>query len=326
MRRREFISLLGSAIAWPLVAHAQHTGKVSRIGFLGPSSLALEHHLVDAFRQKLRELGHVEGENIAIEYRWAEGRDERLPSLAAELVRLNPDVIVTTGTPGTVAATQATSTIPIVFASSGNPVGTGIAASIARPGGNVTGFTIMAELEAKRLEILKEAVPGLSRIAVLWNPDNPAVREFYQQTRVAATRLGVTLQVVIEIRRVDDLKSAFATMGIARPDAMMVLADRELLAHRAEIVDFATNSRLPGMYPYREYVDAGGLMSYAPSNIDLFLRTAIYVDKILKGAKPADLPIQEPAKFELVISLRTARAIGLELPPILLSRADEVIE
>ena len=326
MRRREFITLLGGAATWPLAAQAQRTGKVSRIGFLGTSSPALERHLVDAFRKKLRELGHVEGENIAIEYRWAEGRDERLPSLAAELVRLNPDVIVTTGTPGTIAARQATSTIPIVFASSGNPVGAGLAASTARPGGNVTGFTIMAELEGKRLEILKEAIPRLSRIAVLWNPDNSVVREFYQQTRVAATRIGVTLQIVAEIRRIDDLKSAFSTVSSARPDAIMVLADRELLAHRAEIVNFAANSQLPGMYPYREYVDAGGLMSYAPSNIDLLLRTAIYVDKILKGTKPADLPVQEPTKFELVINLKTAKALGLEMPPLLLARADEVIE
>jgi putative tryptophan/tyrosine transport system substrate-binding protein len=327
MKRREFITLLGGATAvWPLVARAQQTGKVSRIGFLGTSSPSLERHLVDAFRQKLRELGHVEGENIAIEYRWAEGQDDRLPSLAAELVRLNPDVIVTTGTPGTLAAKQTTSTIPIVFASSGNPVEAGLAASLARPGGNVTGFTIMAELEGKRLEILKEAVPGLSRVAVIWNPANSVVREFYQQTRSAATALGVTLQTVAEVRRVDDLKDAFSTIANARPHAMMVLADRELLAHRMQIVNFAANSRLPGMYPYREYVDVGGLMSYAPSNIDLFLRTAIYVDKILKGTKPADLPIQEPTKFELVINVKTGKAIGLELSPMLLGRADEVIE
>ena len=246
--------------------------------------------------------------------------------MAAELVRLKPDVIVTTGTPGTLAAKQATSTIPIVFASSGNPAEAGLAASIARPAGNVTGFTITAELEGKRLEILKEAVPGLSRVAVLWNPANPVVREFYQQTRSAATALGVALQTVVEVRRVDDLKDAFSTIAKARPHAMMVLADRELLAHRMQIVNFAATSRLPGMYPYREYVDAGGLMSYAPSNIDLFLRTAIYVDKILKGTKPADLPVQEPTKFELVINLKTAKALGLDLPPKLLALADEVIE
>jgi len=327
MRRREFITLLGgAAAAWPLAALAQQTGKVFRIGFLGPSSPALERHLVDALRQKLRELGHVEGENLVIDYRWAEGQDEQLPSLAAELVRLKPDVIVTTGTPGALAARQATSTIPIVFASSGNPVGAGLAASIARPGGNVTGFTIMAELEGKRLEILKEAVPGLSRIAVLWNPANSVVREFFQQTQVAATRLGVRLQTAIEIRQADDLKNAYSTLADAHPDAMMVLADRELLAHRAQIVDLAANNRLPGMYPYREYVDAGGLISYAPSNIDLFLRTAIYVDKILKGTKPADLPVQEPVKFELVINLKTAKTLGLDVSPLLLARADEVIE
>ena len=233
---------------------------------------------------------------------------------------------MTTGTPGTLAAKKATNTIPIVFASSGDPVGAGLAASLARPGGNVTGFTIMAELEGKRLEVLKEAVPGLSNVAVLWNPANPVVREFYQQTRAAATALGVRLQTVVEVRRVDDLKEAFSTVANARPNAMMVLADRELLAHRMQIVNFAATNRLPGMYPYREYVDAGGLMSYAPSNIDLFLRTAIYVDKILKGTKPADLPVQEPVKFELVINLKTAKTLGLDVSPLLLARADEVIE
>jgi putative ABC transport system substrate-binding protein len=329
MTRREFIALLGGAtVAWPPVARAQQTGKVSRIGYLATSSPSLERHLVDAFRQKLHELGHVEGENIAVEYRWAEGQDDRLPSLAVELVRLKPDVIVTSGTPGTLAAKQATSTIPIVFASSGNPIQGGLVASYARPGGNVTGFTILGpDLEGKRLELLKETVSGLSRVAVLWNPSNPGLTAgYYQQMRAAATALGLTVQVAAEIRRVDDFKDAFSTIANARPHAMMVLADRELLAHRMQIVNFATTSRLPGMYPYREFVSAGGLMSYAPSNIDLFRRTAIYVDKILRGAKPADLPVQEPTTFELVINLKAAKAIGLDLSPILLARADEVIE
>jgi putative tryptophan/tyrosine transport system substrate-binding protein len=326
LRRRDLIWLLGWAACRPLAARAQQIGKVSRIAFLGTSSPSLERHLVDAFRQKLRELGHVDGENIAIEYRWAEGQDDRFPSLAAELVRLKPDVIVTMGTPGTLAAKQATNTIPIVFASSGDPVGAGFVASIARPGGNVTGFTNMAELEGKRLEILKDAVPGLSRVAVLWNSANPVVMDFYQQTLAAATALGVTLQTVVEVRRVDDFKDAFSTIANARPDAMMVLVDRLLLAHRMQIVNFAATSRLPVMYPYRAYVDAGGLMSYAPSDIDLFRNTAIYVDKILKGTNPADLPVQEPTKFEFVINLKTGKAIGLDLSPTLLARADEVIE
>jgi ABC-type uncharacterized transport system substrate-binding protein len=272
--------------------------------------------------------GHIEGENIIIEYRWAEGRDDRLPNLAVDLVRLKPDVIVTTGTPGTLAAKQATHTIPIVFASSGNPVQGGLVASYARPGGNVTGFTILGpDLEGKRLEILKETVSGLSRIAVLWNPTNPGqTAGYYQQMRAAAEALGVTVAIAAEIRRPDDLKNAFAAIASDRPHAMFVLADRFLLAHRMEIVNFAVTSRLPGMYGYREYVDSGGLMSYAPSNIDLFRRTAVYVDRILKGTKPADLPVEEPTKFELVINVKAAKAIGLDVSPTLLARADEVIE
>jgi ABC-type uncharacterized transport system substrate-binding protein len=329
MNRREFISLMGcTAAAWPIAARAQQTGKVSRIGYLGTSSPSLERLLVDAFRQKLRDLGHVEGENIAIEYRWAEGRDDRLPGLAVELVRLQPNVIVTTGTPGTLAAKQATGTIPIVFASSGNPVLGGLVASYARPGGNITGFTILGpDLEGKRLELLKETVPGLSRVAMLWNPTNPGLTAgYYQQMRAAATALGLTVQVAAEVRRLDDLKSAFATIARERPHALFVLADRLLLAHRMQIVNFAATSRLPGMYPYREYVDAGGFMSYAPSDIDQFRRTAVYVDKILKGTQPADLPVEEPTKFELVINLKAAKALGLDVSPTLLLRADEVIE
>ena len=326
MKRREFITLLGSAAVWPLAVRAQQIGKVSRIGYLGTSSPSLEGHVLDAFRQKLRELGHVEGENIAIEYRWAEGQDDRLPELAAELARLKPVVIVTTGTPGTLAAKQATSTIPIVFASSGNPVNAGLVASYARPGGNVTGFTFTGpELEGKRLQILKDMVPGLSRVAVLWNPASMGV-EFYRQTQVAATALSVTLQPVVEARRMDDLEQAFAMIGRARAQALIVLADRLLLASRKQIVAFAASRRLPAMYPYREYVDAGGLLSYAPSNIDRFRRTAVYVDKILRGAKPADLPVEAPTKFELAINLKTAKALGLTLPPSLIVRADEVIE
>ncbi len=290
-------------LAASLSADAQQPTGVPRIGYLGTSSPSLEPHLVEAFRQKLRDLGYIEGQNIAIEYPWAEGQDDRLPDLAAELVSLKADVIVTTGTPGTLAAKQATKTIPIVMASSGDPVQSGLVASLARPGGNVTGFTILApELEGKRLELLKQAVPTFSRVAVLWNPANPAIIPSYQQTQVAARALRVTLQPVVEVRRVDDFENAFATIARARPHALAVLPDRLLLAHRGRIVDFAATRRLPGMYPYREYVDAGGLMSYAPSNIDLFRGAAIYVDKILKGTKPADLPVQQPTRFELVIN------------------------
>jgi putative ABC transport system substrate-binding protein len=327
LRRREFIALLGGAAAWPLAARAQQA-KVARVGFLGTSSPSLERHLTDVFRQKLRELGWVEDDNITIEYRWAEGRNDRLSELAGELVRLKSDVIVTTGTLGTLAARQATSTIPIVFASAGNPVSAGLVASFARPGGNVTGFTIFPgpELEGKRLQVLKEMVPGLSRVAVLWNPANPAVVEFFQQTQTAATALSMTLQPVVEVRKIDDFKDAFSTIASAKPDAMMVLPDRFLLAHRMQIVNFAANRPLPGMYPYRAYVEAGGLLSYSSDDKDQFRRTAIYVDKILKGEKPADLPVQEPTKFELVINLKTAKALGLNVPDTLLVRADEVIE
>ena len=329
MRRREFITLLGTgaAVAWPVAVRAQQLGKVSRIGFLGTSSPSLERPLVDAFVQKLRELGHVEGATIAMEYRWAEGQDDRLPDLAAELVRIKPDVIVTTGTPGTLAAKQATATIPIVFASSGNPLNTGLVASLARPGGNVTGFTISGpELEGKRLQILKDAVPSLSRVAVLENSANPGNSDFYQLVRAAAAALRLTLQPVVEVRRIGDFKDAFSTIAVAKPDAMIVLADRFLLAHRTEIVNFASTNRLPTIYAYREYVDAGGLMSYAPNDLEQFRRTAVYVDNILKGAKPAELPVQEPTKFELVINLKTARSLNLEIPRDLLLIADEVIE
>ena len=328
MRRREFITLLGgTAAAWPLAARAQQPRKMFRIGYLGISSPSLEPHYVEAFRQKLRDLGHVDGENIAIEYRWAEGQDDRLPNLASELVRLKPDVFVTTGTPGALAAMQATKTIPIVMASSADPVGSGLVSSLARPEGNVTGFTILGpQLEGKRLEILKQAVPGLSRLAVLWNPSNPGIVSYFETVKDAGRALRISLDPVVEVRRTDELDNAFTAIASARPDALTVIADRSLLAHRKQIVEFAAVKRLPCMYPYREYVDAGGLMSYAPSNIELFRGAATYVDKILKGAKPGDLPIQEPTKFELVINLKTAKALGLDVPQTLLARADEVLE
>jgi ABC-type uncharacterized transport system substrate-binding protein len=298
-----------------------------QIGYLGVSSPSLEPHYVEAFREKLRDLGHVEGKNVAIEYRWAEGQDDRLPNLASELVHLSPDVIVTTGTPGAVAAMQATKTIPIVMASSADPVGSGLVASLARPGGNVTGFTILGpELEGKRLEILKQAVPGLSRLAVLWNPSNPGIVSYFETVKNAGRALQISLDPVVEVRRSEELDNAFIAIARSRPHAFTVIADRFLLSHRKQIVEFAAVKRLPSMYPYREYVDAGGLMSYAPSNIELFRGTAIYVDRILKGAKPGDLPIQEPTKFELVINLKTAKALGLDVPLHLQQLANDVIE
>jgi putative ABC transport system substrate-binding protein len=328
VRRREFIALLGGApLLVSRVAYAQQTRKPPLIGYLGVSSSSLEPHYVEAFLQNLRDLGHVEGKDIAVEYRWAEGQDDHLPNLAMELVRLNPNIIVTTGTPGALAAMQATKTIPIVMASSADPVAAGLVASLARPGENVTGFTILGpELEGKRLALLKEAVPNVSRVAVLRNPSNPATVSYFEATKNAGRTLHIALDPVAEVRRADELDNAFSTIAHARPHALTVLADRFLLAHRKRIVEFAAANQLPSMYPYREYVDAGGLLSYAPSNIELFRGAATYVDKILKGAKPSDLPVQEPTKFELVINLKTANALGLDLPDKLLVTADEVIE
>jgi putative tryptophan/tyrosine transport system substrate-binding protein len=328
MYRRDFIKVVaGSAVTWPVAARAQQPGKIFRIGYLGVSSPSLEPHYVEAFRQKLHDLGHVEGRNIAIDYKWAEGQDDRLPNLASELVSLNPDVIVTTGTPGAIAAMRATKTIPIVMATIGDPVGSGLVASLARPGGNATGFTVLGpELEGKRLELLKQAVPELSRLAILWNPSNPGSVSYFETVKNAGRALQISLDPVMEVRRSDELDNAFTAIADARPHALAVIPDRFLLSHRREIVEFAAVKRLPSMYPYREYVDAGGLMSYAPSNIEMFRNAASYVDRIIKGAKPSDLPIQEPTKFELVINLKTAKALGLDIPLQLQQLANEVIE
>jgi putative ABC transport system substrate-binding protein len=308
-----FLSL--GLLTMPLFAHGQSPTKVPRIGYLGSSSPSLEPHYVEAFGQKLRELGYIQGRDIIIEYRWAEGRDDRLPGLAAELVSANVDVIVTAGTPGTLAAKRATKAIPIVMASSGDPVRSGLVASLARPGENVTGFTILGpELEGKRLEILRQVVPKLSRVAVLWNSANPALIFYYQAIQAASRALRVTLEPVVEVHRIEELDGALSTIAGSHPDALAVLADRSLLAHRKRIVEFTAIRRLPSMYPYREYVEAGGLMSYAPSNIELFRGAATSVDKILKGAKPGDLPIQEPTRFDVVINLKTAKALGITIP------------
>ena len=260
-------------------------------------------------------------------YRWAEGRDDRLPALAAELIRVSPDVIVTSGTPGTIAAMRATKTIPIVMTSSSDPVQVGLVASLAHPGGNVTGLSIEApELEGKRLELIQQLLPGLSRLGVLWNPGNSATKPIFEQTRAIAARLRVTLEPIVEASRLEELEPGLGTIGRLRPSAFIVLPDRLLLAYRGRIVSFAAKQRLPAMYSYREYVEAGGLVSYAPSNLAQFRGAALYVDKIINGAKPGDLPVQQPTRFELVINLKTAKTLGLTIPQSVLLRADEVIQ
>ena len=327
MERRRFIEVIaGCLLAAPLRADAQPAAKVPRIGFLGNSTAALEANLVGPFREGLRELGYVEGRNILIEYRWAEGKNERLPALIAELIALKVDVIVTAGTPAALAVKKATTSIPLVMAAVGDPIGVGLVASLARPGGNVTGLSAIApELEGKRLELLREVVPRLSHIAVLWNPDNPFQPGSLKEARAAAQVLGIKVQL-LGVRTAEDFPAAFAAILKERPDALLVLADRIFLHNRARIVDFEAKRRLPGMYPYRELVEAGGLMSFGPSYADMHRRAATYVDKILKGAKPADLPVEQPTKFDLVINLKTAKALGLTIPPSLLGRADEVIQ
>jgi putative ABC transport system substrate-binding protein len=310
----------------PSATQAQQRGHVPRVGYLGTSSASLEPELVKAFREGLRDRGYVEGQNILIEYRWAEGNYKRFPDLVADLVKLKVDLILTAGTPGALAAKRATQTIPIVMAVTGDAVGTGLVSSLARPGGNLTGLTTMVpDLEGKRLEILREVLPKLATLVVLLNTSNPYTAIPWEQTKISAKTLGIQLQPV-EVQRPDDFQDAFARVARQRPDAITMVADRFLLAHRTQIVDFVAKTRLPAMYPYRDFVVAGGLMSYAPSYEDLFRRSAAYVDKILKGAKPSDIPIEQPTKFELLVNLKTAKMLGVPIPPSLLLRADHVVE
>jgi putative ABC transport system substrate-binding protein len=327
--RRSFIgTLTGSLLATRLAPEAQTAGKVARIGYLS-TNLAGSPHVVEAFLQGLGDLGYVEGRNVAIEYRDAEGKLERLPVLAAELVALKVDVIVAPGTPAALAAKQATRTLPIVFPVAVDPVQSGLVTSLARPGGNVTGLSaVAAELVGKCLEQLKQAVPGVSRVAVLWQPGafgERTERDMLKGAAVAARALGVRLQVV-EARGPADFDRAFSDTTRARAGALTVLPSTMLLGERRRLVDLATRNRLPAVYPQREFVDAGGLMAYGPNVADLFRRAATHVDKILKGAKPGDLPIEQPTKYLLVINLKTAKALGLTIPPSLLQRADQVIE
>ena len=329
MNRRTFIgSIAGGLLVAPLAAKAQQAAKVPRIGYLS-INLAGGTHMTEGFRQGLRDLGYVEGRNVLIEFRDAEGKLERLPALAAELVALKVNVVVVGGTVAALAAKQATQTIPIVFVSAVDPVTDGLVASLARPAGNVTGLATLApELVGKRLEQLKQVVPGVSQVAVLWQPGALGERtekDLRKEVEVAAQALGVRLQFV-EVRGPDDFDRAFSDMTRLRAGALTVLGSSMLINERRRVVDLAAKNRLPAVYGLREYVDAGGLMSYGPNNVDLFRGAAAYVDKILKGAKPGDLSVEHPTKFELVINLKTAKALGLTIPQSVLARADEVIQ
>ena len=330
MDRRRFIGTLASGLlAAPLAAEAQQAAKVPRIGYLS-INLAGGPHMTEGFRQGLHDLGYVEGRNVVIEFRDAEGKLERLPALAAELVALKVDVIfVGGGTRVTLAAMQATKTIPIVFTGVGDPVESGLVTSLARPGGNVTGLSNLGpELVGKRLELLKQAVPGVDRVAVLWLPGALGERtdkDMLTGADVASRALGLRLQFV-EARGADEFVRAFSDMSSARAGALAVLPSNRFLRERIRLVDLAAEKRLPAVYTSREFVDAGGLMSYGANEPDLFRRAATYVDKILKGAKPADLPVEQPTKFELVINLKNAKDLGLTIPQSVLARANEVIQ
>jgi putative ABC transport system substrate-binding protein len=329
MRRREFLSLLGGAAATlPLAARAQHPGRIPRIGYLSPVSAASGFLARDElFRQGLRDLGYVEGTNIAIEYRFADGRFDRLPALAAELVQLNVNVIVTAVTQASLAARDATKTIPIVIAGVSDPVGSGLIANLARPGGNITGTSSQtSEVVGKSLEFLKEAIPRIGRVAALWNPANAVFQtQMLKQAETAAAVLRIQLKS-FGVRDADELGSAFTAIAQERVDALLVLADPLLIGHQKRIIEFALKQRLPAIYATKEHAAAGGLMTYGPNIEGQFRRAATYVDKILKGAKPADLPVEQPTQFELVINLKTAKALGISIPTTLLGRADEVIE
>ena len=325
--RRELIAALGGAAVWPLSARAQEGGRKYTIGIFSAGSEHAEiPALTAAFFEALRELGWVEGKNVAFEHRYAENRLERLPELAADLVRRKVDVIAAAGTLAPLAAKRATTTIPIVMIAAGDPLGSGLVASLARPGGNVTGMSLMAsDLGAKRLELLKEVLPRLCRVAVLWNADNPYSVLVFKETQAGGRTLGIEVRS-LEVRGPDDFDSTFEAARGLRPDALITVEDPLTGGdHRTRIAEFTARQQLPSLHGIREFVAAGGLISYGPSIADLFRRAAYYVDKILRGAKPADLPVQQPTKFEMVIKLKTAKALGLELPASVLARADELI-
>jgi len=324
--RREFITLVGgAAAAWPLAARAQQPAKLPTIGFLGATTPSAQSQWTAAFVERLRELGWIEGRNVAIEYRWMEGRNERVAEIAAEFVQLRVDVIVVQGTAAVVGAKQATSVIPIVFALAGDPVGSGLVASLARPGGNVTGLSgQQADIAAKRLELLREVVPSLHRLAIVANVGNPYAILELGEIQGAARALGLEA-ATFEIRRAEDVAPAFRALK-GRADALYVINDPLVNTNRVRIIISALGARLPTMHGSREHVEAGGLMSFGPNYPDLFRRTADYVNKILRGAKPGDIPVEQPTKFDLVVNVLTAAALGITLPPSLLARANEVIE
>ena len=330
MRRREFMAVIGGGAAAASLpvrrARAQAAGRTWRVGMLDPSPAALNTANLDAFKQTLRQLGYVEGQNLVIEFRSGEGRIERFPQLAAELLHLRVDVIVTRGTPAALAAKRATTTIPIVMAAIGEPVETGMVASLSRPGGNVTGLSAFTtELTAKRVEIMREVLPALARIAMVDNMGNSSVPPQWDETKRAALALGIAPRLY-DVRKPEDIEPAFDAVIAQRTDAVSVGNDSVVLANRARIVELAAKHRLPTIYATREFVDAGGLLSYAPHYPDLYRRAASFVDRILKGAKPGDLPVEQPSKFETVVNLKAARALDLTLPLTLLARADEVLE
>jgi putative ABC transport system substrate-binding protein len=325
MKRREFIAMLGGATAWPFATHAQQAARVPRIGFLRHGTAAANADRVEALRAGLRQLGYVEGKNLAVEFRWAESV-EQLPQFAAELVHMNVDVIFATSSTEVEAARQATRTIPIVFSAHADPVNIGHVASLPRPGGNITGLTmLMTDLAAKELEILKEAVPQATRIGVLWNPTTPSHPPAIEAVKGTGEKLGVSLWMV-PARTAEDFDGALASMVAERVGAFLVLGSPLVLSDRARLAELAVKYRLPSMFALREPVEAGGLMSYAADLNDLTRRAAAYIDKILKGTKPSDLPVEQASKYELVVNLKTAKALGLQLPDKLLALADEVIE
>jgi putative tryptophan/tyrosine transport system substrate-binding protein len=326
VKRREFITLLGGgAGAWPLAARAQQAAKLPTIGFLGSSTRSAMSQWVAAFVQRLRELGWIEGRTVAIEYRWSEGRTERYAEIAAEFVRLKVDVIVTYATSPVLAAKQATSVIPIVFAAATDAVGAGLVSNLARPGGNVTGLSLQqTDVAGKRLELLREMVPGLHRLAIMANVGTPGAVLEMGEVQAAARALGLE-NTAVEIRRADDIAPGFDSIK-DRADALYICTDPLVITNRARIHTLAMGARLPTIYNSREYVETGGLMSYGPNWPDRWRRAADIVDKILRGAKPADIPVEQPTKFDLVINLTTAKVLGLAVPPSLLAIADEVIE
>ena len=325
LKRREFITLLGGSVAWPLAARAEQANKLPRIGFLGSGTAAAQGQWVAAFLKRLRELGWIEGRNLTIEYRWAEGSSDRAAVLAAEFVRLKVDVIVTYANPMVVAAKKATSAIPIVFAAAADPLGTGLVASLARPGSNVTGLSVQnTELAGKHLELLRELIPELRRLAIMANVGNSASVLEMREVQAAAHAIGIEV-ATLEIRRAEDIVAAFEEAK-GRADALYVCIDTVLFSNRIRISTLAIGAHLPTMLSNREFVAAGGLMSYGPSFPDLFRRAGDHVDKILRGANAGDIPVEQPTKFDLVINVTTAKAIGLTVPPMLLGRADEVIE